>query len=454
MASTSGHDDHALSRVPPTARFHWFSVATQRFGQLSTLASFLIGATLGFGMTFWNAVLAITLGAVILEVMTIFTGIAGQREGLSTSLLARWTGFGANGAALIGLAISISAVGWFGIQNAVSADGLVDLVGVLPAWGWALVVGLIITAVVVYGVGSMAWAAYITVPAFLVLAGWSIAVELSKHDLGALTSAQPAGPPLSLLQGTTLVAGGFIVGAVITPDMSRFNRTGKDVVKQTVLGITVGEYVIGLIGVLLALALRTNDVIAIVTSTSGFLGTLVIVAATIKVNDWNLYAASLGIVTFADRTFGRRLNRAAVTVVVGVIGSVLGAMGVLDSFSGFLNLLGVLFPPIAGIMVAEYFVTRTWRPALDATRRSGTLPADAPAWVPAALVVWAAAAVVGKYVHWGLPSINSIVVALVLYLAAARLGLVRGVGTVPTDQDAPADTPVTADARAAEQPSV
>ncbi|MYS73270.1 cytosine permease, partial [Streptomyces sp. SID5926] len=322
MASSSGHDDHALARVPQTARFHWFSVATQRFGQLSTLASFLIGATLGFGMTFWNAVLAITLGAVILEVMTVFTGIAGQREGLSTSLLARWTGFGAAGASLIGLAIGISAVGWFGIQNAVSADGLVNLVGVLPSWGWALVVGLLITAIVVRGVGSMAWAAYVTVPAFLLMAGWSITVELSRHDLGALTSAQPAGPSLSLLQGTTIVAGGFIVGAVITPDMSRFNRSGKDVVKQTVVGITVGEYVIGLIGVLLALALRTNDVIAIVTSTSGFLGTLIIVAATVKVNDWNLYAASLGVVTFVDQAFGRRLHRGAVTVGVGVLGSV------------------------------------------------------------------------------------------------------------------------------------
>ncbi|NED79148.1 cytosine permease, partial [Streptomyces sp. SID11233] len=109
-------------------------------------------------------------------------------------------------------------------------------------------------------------------PAFLAMAGWSIAVELSKHDLGALTHASPAGPPLSLLEGTMIVAGGFIVGAVITPDMSRFNRTSGDVVKQTVVGISVGEYGIGLIGVLLALALRTNDVIAIVTSTSGFLG--------------------------------------------------------------------------------------------------------------------------------------------------------------------------------------
>ncbi|MGW0782768.1 purine-cytosine permease family protein [Streptomyces sp. NPDC002913] len=449
MASSAGHDDYALARVPSGARYHWFSVATQRFGQLSTLASFLIGATLGFGMTFWNAVLAITLGAVVLEVLTIFTGIAGQREGMSTSLLARWTGFGTGGASLIGLAISISAVGWFGIQNAVSAEGLVDLVGGLPGWAWSLICGLVITAIVVYGVGSMAWAAYITVPAFLLMAGWSITVELGKHDLGALTSAQPAGPPLSLLQGTTIVAGGFIVGAVITPDMSRFNRTQGDVVKQTVVGISVGEYVIGLIGVLLALALRTNDVIAIVTSTSGFLGTLIIVAATIKVNDWNLYAASLGVVNFVRQAFGRKVSRAAVTVVVGVTGSLLGAAGVLDSFTGFLNLLGVLFPPIAGIMVAEYFVSRVFRAPLDESRPSGSLPPSAPSWVPASLGIWAVAAVVGKYVDWGLPSINSVVVAFVLYTAAARLGLIRGTGTAATDGGEPDPVPGAAEPRTA-----
>ncbi|WP_219414503.1 purine-cytosine permease family protein [Pseudonocardia nigra] len=439
------HDDYALARVPAAARYHWFSVAIQRFGMLSSLASFLIGATLGFGMGFWDAVLAITFGAVILEVVTIFTGIAGQREGLSTSVLARWTGFGTSGSAVIGLAISVSAIGWFGIQNEVSAQGLAALLGVLPVWGWALLFGMAVTAIVVFGFASMAWTAYITVPAFLLLAGWSIVAELARHDIGDLLTAEPAGPSLSLLQGTTIVAGGFIVGAVITPDMSRFNRSTGDVIKQTVVGITLGEYVIGLIGVLLALALKTNDVVAIVTSTSGFLGTLVIVAATLKINDWNLYGASLGIVNFLDRVFGRRVNRAAVTFVAGAAGSVLGAVGILGGFTGFLQLLGVLFPPIAGIMVAEYFLVRRWRPALDEARAHGVLPASAPVWVPATLVIWFVAAVVGGLVAWGLPSINSLVVAFALYVGAGRLGLVRGVGTAPT-HPVPADAPAPADA--------
>ncbi|WAH95643.1 purine-cytosine permease family protein [Arthrobacter sp. MMS18-M83] len=435
MATAVGHDDYALVRVPASARFHWFSVATQRFGQLSSLASFLLGATLGFGMDFWSAVLAITLGSVILEIVTIFTGIAGQREGLSTSVLARWTGFGGAGSSLIGIAISLSAIGWFGIQNAVSAQGLANLVGVLPAWAWALIFGVLVTLIVMFGMASMAWTAYVAVPAFLLLAGWSIIAELSKHSLGDLLTAPPGGPALTLIQGTTIVAGGFIVGAVITPDMSRFNRSAKDVVKQTVLGITLGEYVIGLIGVLLALALKTNDVVAIVTSTSGFIGTLIVITATLKINDWNLYAASLGIVNFADRTMKRKLHRGAVTLTVGLIGTVLGAAGILGHFTDFLILLGVVFPPIAGIMVAEYFVVQKWRPELESSRKLGRLPEHAPAWVPATIVIWVLASVIGYFVAWGLPSINSLFIAFILYAIAGRMGLIRGIGSTKTYPD-------------------
>ena len=445
MATAVGHDDYALERVPTSARFHWFSVATQRFGQLSSLASFLLGATLGFGMDFWSAVLAITLGSVILEIVTIFTGIAGQREGLSTSVLARWTGFGGAGSSLIGIAISLSAIGWFGIQNAVSAQGLANLGGVLPAWAWALVFGVLVTLIVMFGMASMAWTAYVAVPAFLLLAGWSIIAELSKHSLGDLLAAQPGGPTLTLIQGTTIVAGGFIVGAVITPDMSRFNRSAKDVVKQTVLGITLGEYVIGLIGVLLALALKTNDVVAIVTSTSGFIGTLIVITATLKINDWNLYAASLGIVNFADRTMKRKLHRGAVTLTVGLIGTVLGAAGILGHFTDFLILLGVVFPPIAGIMVAEYFVVRKWRPELESSRKIGRLPEHAPAWVPATIVIWVLASVIGYFAAWGLPSINSLFIAFILYAVAGRLGLIRGIGSTKTyPAHEPASVPVPA----------
>ena len=175
MASAAvGVEDHALTRVPLNERYSWWQVAVQRFGQISALSQFLLGATLGYGMSFRNAFLAFTFGAVILEVVAIFVGIAGMREGLQTSVLARWTGFGHAGSSLIGLAIGISLIGWFGIQSAVSAQGLASLLGVFPVWVWSLIFGLAVTLVVLFGFHSMQWVANITVPAFLILVGWYV----------------------------------------------------------------------------------------------------------------------------------------------------------------------------------------------------------------------------------------------------------------------------------------
>jgi cytosine permease len=413
--SESVLDDYALSRVPQAARYSWWSVALQRFGQLSCLSQFLLGSALGFGMTFWSAFWALTFGSAILELVSILIGIAGQREGLSTYVLARWTGFGRNGATLLSVVIAITLIGWFGVQNELFAQGLASLIGGLSVPAWSLVCGLAVTLIVIFGFLSMAWTAYVTVPAFLVLAGWSIISALQQHSLAALMASPPPGPVLSLGAGTTLVAGGFIVGAVITPDMTRYNRSAIDVAKQTIVGITVGEYLIGLIGVLLAHAVGSSDVVQIVTSTTSSVGTVVLIAATLKINDWNLYSASLGIVNMVQATTGRQVSRAWVTLLVGLLGSILSMLGILSGFVGFLILLGVAIPPVAGIMVVEYFIVQRWRPQLEQTRMTGALPAAVDGWNVAALVAWASGFLVGYVVHVGVPSINSLVVAGLVY---------------------------------------
>jgi cytosine permease len=429
-----GADDYALERVPDEARYRWWTVAVQRFGQLSDLTVFLLGAALGAGMSFWGAFWALTLGSVILEVVAIFAGIAGVREGLSTSVLARWTGFGRAGSALIGLVVAISLIGWFGIQNGVFAEGLHTLMSGVPVWAWSIVTGLAVTVLVVYGFRWMAYVAYVTVPAFLLLAGWSIVGELSKHSLGDLMAAKAFGAPISVASGATIVAGSYIAGAVLAPDMTRFNRTTGDVVKQSVVSITLGQYVLGLIGVLLAYAIRSDNVVQIFAATSGVLGVVILVSATIKINDWNLYSCSLGFVNTLSTLFGVRLNRVVVTIAIGTVGTALSAMGFLDRFTDFLTVLGVSLPPIAGIMVTEYFLVRRWRPALDEARAAGRLPQTEPGWVPATLVIWAGAAVLGWWTdkaQFGIPSLNSLLVAGLAYWVAGNVGLLRGGREVP-----------------------
>jgi len=417
-----GRDDHALGRVPLDERRHWFVVFLQRYGQLSALSQFLLGATLGFGMDFWTAFWALTLGAVILEVVAVFTGIAGQREGLSTSMLTRWTGFGRYGSAALGLVITISLMGWFGVQNAVFADGLASLLpGVMPVWAWEVITGAVVTVIVIWGFLSMTWTAYITVPAFVLLCFFSIGSALTKTSVGALVGSAPPGPALSLGAGATLVAGGFIVGAVINPDMSRFNRNARDVVLNTVLGITLGEYTIGLIGVLLAHFVKTANVIGIVTSTTGAIGVLVLVAATLKINDWNLYSGSLGLANFLDTAFNLRIHRALLTLVVGILGTLLSALGILGHFVGFLIILGVAVPPVASIMVVDYYILRTHRFELAEGRKERLLPSRVPAWNVVGWVSWIAGALIGYYVNWGIGSVNSLIAAGLLYFVLSKL---------------------------------
>lgn len=427
--SALGRDDYSLTRVPRSARYSWVTVAVQRFGQLSALGNFFLAAMIGMGMDFWSAILAITIGSVLLEVVTIFLGIAGMREGLSTSVLARWTGFGAKGSALVGVAMAVSLTGWFAVQNEVFAQGLFSIIPQVPLWAWCLVGGALVTIITARGFNFMKWVAYITVPAFLIVTVWAFAVEVSKHSLSALVSSPPPGAPISLAVGTTIVAGGFIVGAIFTPDMARFNRNRRDVVLQTVIGVTLGEYVVGVIGVLLAHAVKvaTEDsagqVVAIIQSSSGLLGVIVLVASILKVNDWNLYPSSLGIANAVEVFFRRRVNRATVAVVLGALGSILSAFGFANQFQGFLTELGILFPPIAAIIVADYYVLKTWRPELDESRERGALPDAVVNWVPAGLIAWTIGYLVGKFVTFGVPSINSLVIAFAVYLVLGKLGL-------------------------------
>ncbi|GAA4529239.1 cytosine permease [Amycolatopsis samaneae] len=418
---TGRHDDYSLTQVPRHARRSWPSVAVQRFGQVSSFQQFIVGAILGYGMTFWQAVLAITIGSVLLEIITILLGVAGVREGLSTSVLARWAGFGRKGSALVGLLVALSLAGWFGVQNGVFAHGMHALGGGVPEWAWAVLGGVVITAITVYGFRIMAWVGYLTVPAFLALAGYSIVDTLSTHPLGSLVSGPPPGPPLSLGAATTLVSGAFILGALMTPDMTRFNRTPGDVVKQTLLGVTLGEYLIGLIGVLLAHATASPDIVGIVTSSSGVLGTLVLATAILKINDWNLYSSSLGLVNVVDVLFGRRVGRVRVVLVLGALGTAASAFGIADDFTGFLTAVGVLTPPVAGVLIAEYFVVRRCRPVLDALREHGTAPGPHRDWVPSALVSWALGTACAIFFDFGIPAINSVIVAFAAYLVASRI---------------------------------
>ncbi|MCX4552707.1 cytosine permease [Streptomyces sp. NBC_01387] len=423
-----GSDDYALSRVPRDKRFGFGSMLLQWLAQSGSISQFTLGATIGVGMTFGNAFLAFTLGAVTLEIVIFAIGLAGMREGLATPLLTRWVGFGRNGSALVSFVIAVSLVGWFGVQNTIFGDSVSSLVGG-PSWMWCVVAGLAVTVLVIFGFKYMAVFAKIVTPLFFALVAWSVISTLTKHSFTDLVHSPPPGEPISLAVAATAIAGGFMTGAIVAPEMTRFNKKGSHVFLQSASSMILSEYIVGMTGVLLGHLVKSNQVSHIVLSTSGAIGVIVVLMSTAKVNDWNLYGSSLGVVNFFQVVFGKRLHRGAVTIVLGLAGTLLSAVGIMTHFTDFLSLLGVAIPPIGGIIVAEYWIVRRMRKPLDETREAQTLPTSSPTWVPMSLVIWVAAFCVGKFYDGGIPALNSLITAFVLYAGLGLLGWIKPYGT-------------------------
>ena len=99
----------------------------------------------------------------------------------------------------------------------------------------------------------------------------------------------------------------------------------------------------------------------------------------------------------------------------------MSALGILTHFISFLIILGVAFPPVASIMVVDYFILKTHRKELDESRSSGGLPTHVPGWNVPGVVSWIIAGIVGYYVAWGIASLDALVVAAVAYYVLSKV---------------------------------
>jgi cytosine permease len=257
--------------------------------------------------------------------------------------------------------------------------------------------------------------ANIAFPLFLLAVGYAFVQVVGNYNLGDLMSSPPPGQPLSMSVATTMVAGGFIIGAVMTPDIARFLTKSSQVFWMVLISTFVGELSMCLIAVLMAHAVKSADVVTIMLSLGGWLAASIVVFSTLKINDINLYSSSLGVTTALNAFFKRKFDRSMITIVVGIVGTLLSALGIMDHFVGFLVFLGIAVPPIAGIVVVDYYLLKRDRQILDESRKQDQLPATCERWNPIAITAWVIAFAIGYFVQWGIPALNSLLVACVAY---------------------------------------
>ena len=431
VALEPAHDDYATRPVPRDARRPMWEVLVIRLGAFACVPQLLLGSALGYGLSFRDAVWATLLGSVILQMLSLALGAAACAEGLSTTLLAAWAGFGRIGSALVGAVVAVALMGWFGVQNGVFASGLFHASGWMSVPLWSVVTGIAVTWITVKGYRLMSLIARVALPLFLLAVAWAAYRLLADHSLAELLAAVPAGPPLGLSAAITAVTGSFIIGAIVTPDVTRFMRSGRDVFWMTLVATFVGELTINLLAVAMALLLRTSDIVALMSTLAGGIGATIAVVSTVKLNNLNLYSSSLGFSTLVHALRlkrGAAIDRVRLTWCVGIASTGLSTLGILDHFIGFLVLLGVAIPPIAGIMMVDYYLLRRDRAELRRGRATGALPVESERLNPVALAAWLLACANALLLPgFGIPALNALMVGSIAYgLGMALIGRLSG----------------------------
>ena len=84
-----------------------------------------------------------------------------------------------------------------------------------------------------------------------------------------------------------------------------------------------------------------------------FLGLVALVLATWTTNVTNAYSGGLAL----SNLLGFDESKFTITTgIAGAIGTLLAVIGLLDAFQGFLSLMSGLIPPLAGVIIASYWV--------------------------------------------------------------------------------------------------
>ena len=146
----------------------------------------------------------------------------------------------------------------------------------------------------------------------------------------------------------------FALGGVISADYCRFAKRRIDVVKSSIVGVIPAGLFMLLTGAIMSIVTGEYDISAILASLGvPVIGLIALVLATWTTNVTNAYSGGLAL----SNLLGFDESRFKVTTAIaGVIGTLLAAFGLLNAFQGFLSLMSALIPPLAGVVIADYWL--------------------------------------------------------------------------------------------------
>ncbi|MGP4081578.1 purine-cytosine permease family protein [Pseudalkalibacillus sp. R45] len=410
--------DEALARIPQDKRQHWLTPAMIFGGLEFTIPVLMAGATLAgaFGMSaiFWILLVALF---VFQWLGNAISGYIGAKTGRSSSVIAR-SSFGASQARfIVGLTIFIVSLGWWALQTAVAGNAISAMIGIdyenqIFSWGIVtVIVGLLFAIPSIIGYGSMKWTDYIAVPAGLILIIAGIFYALKNTGLETITSWKPE-PSMTFLGAVSLIIGVNVSQWVIASDYTRY---AKPKVKDNILiplGIIGVGFPLFYVGAIMSVGVGDADIVNVMMNL-GFpvWGFLILWFATWTSQLVNNYSMGLALANMLNVNSNK--GRALLTLGGTIIAIIIALAGILDYFMDFLYMTALIYPAIAGVMMADFFFLRhqQW--------------IDNKGWnwmATIALVVGTFVGYLTQYVNsFGLPAVQSLIASGIVYLIAMNI---------------------------------
>ncbi|MFC4003202.1 cytosine permease [Prauserella oleivorans] len=397
--------DYPLRRVPVPERKGVASVAVVIAGFGFFTPTMATGGQVAGEFSFGTFLALGAVSAAVLAVYIAALAITSARTGLTTVLLSRLA-LGRLGGKWASILLGGTQIGWYGITISMLATLLGGALGIETTWPIVLAGGIAMAVTAYKGFRGIEFLSWISVPLMTALCVWVTFSAVGNAGGWAGLFAHQGAGAMSVGTALTLMIGTFVSGGTQIGNWTRFASGGTlafTITVATILLVQFGMLFFGGVGAVGYGEPDFSNVLLMLGSVA--LAVVLIISNLWTTNDNAAYAFGVA----GAELFGKPDKRPFVVggVVVGII---MALTGIADAITAFLTMLGVLIPPLGGVLIGTFVFV--WK-----RRDPGTELDAVPAVLWPGLLAYlggTAAALLGSIVDIGIPAVQGILVALLL----------------------------------------
>ncbi|HEX4991646.1 MAG TPA: NCS1 family nucleobase:cation symporter-1 [Rubrobacteraceae bacterium] len=387
VSASSLYNEDLAPTGPEERTWTTYNLAALWIGMSIVITTYLLAAGLmAAGMNWWQALLTISLGNIIVLIPMLLNGHAGTKYGVPFPVFVR-ASFGVRGANFAAIARALVACGWFGIQTWLGGAALDALV--TAAWGgWANVPGhtfiaffvfwVIQVVIILTGIEGVKWfesfAAPLLIGGGVALLVWGFVAGGGVGNVFATSAELQMGQaPFWAIFWPSLAAnvGYWVTLSLNIPDFTRYAKSQRSQIIGQAIGLPLTMTAFSFIGIAVTAATIVVfgeaiwDPVQLVTRLTGDIPALLILAmfviaiAQISTNmAANVVSPSFDFSNLAPKYISFRMG-GMITAVIGVLSfpwillETAGAY-IFTWLVGYGSLLGA----IGAVMIADYWILR------------------------------------------------------------------------------------------------